>query len=342
MPFKAGRIHRAESRDADEIAASILHSDLDLLQLSADGIHAVRSIVQGERLQVHLSSTQGRWRTRGTIVPGCTSLAIADGPAWHLMHGARVDPLDVLRTTNIHGVDQCVSGHLDLSIVEVEAGLLERATAALFGKNFPAPTCRRLRLRDLDAKKRFLERLRRKFRAALRWPSLLADAQTRSLWEDAILYDLLSATLTDDADPQKPSQRMRLAASAEEWLRDNAHRPFSILEMTRALGCSKSPLFLAFEERFGVSPMAYMKAVRLQGARRELKRASTATTVTEVAIRWGFVHLGRFSADYRSFFGEPPSSTLALALPTAYGHRERMIESPAIERMAPSRLRCRA
>jgi AraC-like DNA-binding protein len=33
-------------------------------------------------------------------------------------------------------------------------------------------------------------------------------------------------------------------------------------------------------------------------------------TVAEVAYRWGFTHLGRFAHDYRSRYGELPSTTL--------------------------------
>jgi AraC-like DNA-binding protein len=45
--------------------------------------------------------------------------------------------------------------------------------------------------------------------------------------------------------------------------------------------------------------------------REELKASGPdSVTVTQVAGRWGFVHLGRFASAYRRKFGESPSATL--------------------------------
>jgi AraC-like DNA-binding protein len=35
--------------------------------------------------------------------------------------------------------------------------------------------------------------------------------------------------------------------------------------------------------------------------------------VSEIALRWGFGHFGRFAAEYRRRFGESPSQTLSSA-----------------------------
>ncbi|MCZ6511927.1 MAG: helix-turn-helix domain-containing protein, partial [Alphaproteobacteria bacterium] len=57
--------------------------------------------------------------------------------------------------------------------------------------------------------------------------------------------------------------------------------------------------------------MAYLKSERLCRARAELLAADPAqVTVTEIATKWYFFHLGRFSGCYRKAFGEPPSVTL--------------------------------
>jgi transcriptional regulator GlxA family with amidase domain len=49
---------------------------------------------------------------------------------------------------------------------------------------------------------------------------------------------------------------------------------------------------------------------RLQLVRDELLRSDAEVNVTTMALRYGFSHLGRFSAYYRATFGEMPSETL--------------------------------
>ncbi|MFD9437832.1 AraC family transcriptional regulator [Streptomyces sp. NPDC060006] len=67
----------------------------------------------------------------------------------------------------------------------------------------------------------------------------------------------------------------------------------------------------AFRKHVGMSPTAYVTEVRLRRVHEALRSADSATvTVTEVAYRWGFAHLGRFAQRYRARFGESPAQTL--------------------------------
>jgi AraC-like DNA-binding protein len=57
--------------------------------------------------------------------------------------------------------------------------------------------------------------------------------------------------------------------------------------------------------------MAYLRNVRLDLARFELKQKSSgSTSVTEVAMNCGFSHLSKFASAYKERFGELPSETL--------------------------------
>jgi AraC family ethanolamine operon transcriptional activator len=68
---------------------------------------------------------------------------------------------------------------------------------------------------------------------------------------------------------------------------------------------------MAFLEIYGISPMTYLKAQRLHGARYHLQTTNPKTaTVVGIATRWGFWHMGYFSHDYKQMFGESPSQTL--------------------------------
>ena len=58
---------------------------------------------------------------------------------------------------------------------------------------------------------------------------------------------------------------------------------------------------------------AYLRTVRLQQVHAQLRAAARegrAVPLYEMAYRYGFFHLGRFSAYYKAQFGEPPSATL--------------------------------
>ena len=102
-----------------------------------------------------------------------------------------------------------------------------------------------------------------------------------------------------------------IAKRAIDLIHAHPETPWSSAELARATGASARTLQRAFE-RFGLpSPMLYLRRLRLQRVHAELAANSPdSVTVTMVASRWGFVHLGRFASQYRQLFGESPSETL--------------------------------
>ena len=82
-------------------------------------------------------------------------------------------------------------------------------------------------------------------------------------------------------------------------------------DLARIAALSLRALEAGFERHVGEPPMAYVRDIRLDRARAQLLIGHPETlTVAEVANRWAFYHLGRFSATYRASFGENPSVTL--------------------------------
>jgi AraC-like DNA-binding protein/tetratricopeptide (TPR) repeat protein len=65
-----------------------------------------------------------------------------------------------------------------------------------------------------------------------------------------------------------------------------------------------------FRQFVGMSPLAKLRELRLERARRELLQAVPKVTVADIAHRCGFNHLGRFAIAYKRRHGEAPSTTL--------------------------------
>lgn len=98
---------------------------------------------------------------------------------------------------------------------------------------------------------------------------------------------------------------------AEEYIHAHLRDAFSLHDLAEAVGTSLSTLLRTFNTHHGVSPMQYVKLLRLEAVRRSLLDSDPLNgTVSGVASEHGFRQLGRFSADYRQVYGELPSVTL--------------------------------
>ena len=104
----------------------------------------------------------------------------------------------------------------------------------------------------------------------------------------------------------------RVVRVAREFIDRNLARPLTVTEIAAAAGVSVRTLQGRFSEDLDQTITGYLRDRRLDRVHADL--ADTAPNsgigVTDIATRWGFTHLGRFAAVYRSRFGESPSQTL--------------------------------
>lgn len=100
---------------------------------------------------------------------------------------------------------------------------------------------------------------------------------------------------------------------AEEFIRAHAAEPVTLVDIARAAGVAPRTLQLGYRTILNSSPMRSLARERLRRVRYELIAGEGNAAVTDVALRWGFAHLGRFAGDYRREFGELPSETVRRA-----------------------------
>jgi transcriptional regulator GlxA family with amidase domain len=104
--------------------------------------------------------------------------------------------------------------------------------------------------------------------------------------------------------------RPRTVKRAIDAMRADPAHPFTTFDLATIAGVGRRALQEGFRQYVGVSPMAYLRQLRLECAREHLRRRSPGVTVAEVARRCGFTNLGRFAAAYRVRYGVSPSQTL--------------------------------
>jgi transcriptional regulator GlxA family with amidase domain len=109
-----------------------------------------------------------------------------------------------------------------------------------------------------------------------------------------------------------PSGATGRVRQAIEYMHAAADMPITTTDVAERVGLSVRGLQQAFQRQVGTAPNAMLRGIRLDRVRAELRAGSPAdTTVASVAVRWGFAHLGRFSAAYARRFGEYPRDTLS-------------------------------
>lgn len=138
---------------------------------------------------------------------------------------------------------------------------------------------------------------------------LLLDREDHAAWFNRGLVGwLLDMLPVADREPDRqPMRHWDTITAIRQLVIDGPFCPLSVAELTVELGLSRRTLQNACKEVVGLSPVQYLRALRLSEARRMMERSNS---VTEVATQFGFWHLGYFARDYHVMFGELPSKTL--------------------------------
>jgi len=128
---------------------------------------------------------------------------------------------------------------------------------------------------------------------------------------DGLAYAATDPDLREDRGRLPFHISERIVAAAVELADAHPHRPPTMTQMCTVTGKSERRVRDAFYQVKGMPPSTYFQLRSLTRARRVLTAASPEDdTVTDIAYRLGFIHLGRFSLRYRRAFGESPVRTL--------------------------------
>jgi AraC-like DNA-binding protein len=103
----------------------------------------------------------------------------------------------------------------------------------------------------------------------------------------------------------------KILREAVDFMHANLNYPLTLAQISATTGVNARTLTRSFQRAHGLGPVGYHRRLRLERVHLELITASAAeTTVTDVAMKYGFYQLSHFSAAYKMLFGETPVETL--------------------------------
>jgi AraC-like DNA-binding protein len=131
---------------------------------------------------------------------------------------------------------------------------------------------------------------------------------------DSLIHGLLLAAdnpYRDAVAGLTTSVSPRAVRAAMEIMEAEAHLPLTVSAIASRCHASVRSLQQGFQRHVGMSPMAYLREVRLRHAHQSLLDSDpSVATVASIACHWGFTNLGRFAAAHTARYAEPPAATL--------------------------------
>jgi AraC family transcriptional regulator, ethanolamine operon transcriptional activator len=301
----------ARTDDVDHHARAQPQWRQEYEQLSPGRFQGLVQHVQLPGVRLVREESNQALRQRGDLGSGAYGFAMPLQQTGHaIFNGQRVER-DAIMVGRSEELDLCSPRDFRLIAAVVDADLLAPLWERMYLKPLSPWIRAQLVLPARPAAAEALRALHLRAMAAVtdEGAPLRDDLALRQL-RDAVLIEWIEALppQVDTSELSKVAERKRLVDRACELMLSHADEPLSMLEVCQRVGASRRKLNYCFQDVLGTNPVKYLRAVRLNGVRRELRRGGAA--VQDVATRWGFWHLGQFSRDYKAQFGELPSTTL--------------------------------
>lgn len=145
-------------------------------------------------------------------------------------------------------------------------------------------------------------------------PSLLRYPQVQRAMSSAIighLTEVLQASNRAPLPTRSFSGRCQVVREATDYAMSHTSEPITVADLCEKLNISRRMLNYCFQDALDLNPVHYLRSLRLNGVRRELRDPDGGgQQIRDIAAKWGFWHMPRFAAEYRALFGELPSETI--------------------------------
>lgn len=293
----------------EEFAGAVAEAgfELEYCQLKSDQADSAMQVFATEAVRASRFQVGSHIHHHILSEGGALTFGLLDGPqCGTLIEGREFHPGDLLLAKGDLGIDAVISSGFIGRVISIDESHLAML-AEQHELDLPQEAGTERCLRP-DQRIRLERLLRDVSESQFLGPSF---CELAGVLDTSVPLALLAAWSGSDARPAcHHSTRQRACNRAVEYIRNSGGEVRTVQQVCQAAAASYSTLERAFREAFGISPKQYLVQYRMSAVRQELLDLPSGLSITEVAHHWGFAHMGKFAADYKSLFGELPSHTV--------------------------------
>jgi AraC-like DNA-binding protein len=300
--------------DADDYATAIRNTKAEFTVTGRGHFSAKLIRVDLHHLWMQRFSENLPRIAHSAMMAGRASITFRTQPGPRLLwSGVELQPTSITRHSEGESSHQLSSGSACFGAMSLPVEEMVSVGAVIAGCDLTPP-------RDplfITAQPAAMARLQRLHAAAGRLaeeaPEIIADPNAARGLEQALIEAVIGCLGKGEVGEDSVAQRQHelIMRRFRRVVEESLDQPLFIPEICAAIRVADRTLRVCCQEQLGMSPKHYLLLRRMHLARQALREsAPTATTVTETATRYGFWQFGRFAVEYRSLFGEMPSTTL--------------------------------
>lgn len=206
-------------------------------------------------------------------------------------------------------------------LVKIDRSAMERYLSSLLGRVLTQPIVFDVTM-DLSRNKTWYETVKYVTDRVVHLNPGPGSQQFLLQLEQLLIAALLHSqphTYSDALVSDKPNIAPHHVRLAEEYMASNFADDISLQDLAQISGVSVAALCQGFQKFRGISPIKFLKIMRLEHAYEALLHAEPDASVTHISQECGFRQSGRFSVEYKKRFGQSPSETLRNSPPVKNG-----------------------
>lgn len=248
-------------------------------------------------------------RAEGVMIEGlspkdCLTIAVLQKSSGYVcVNGMKMQEGDIVIVDDSKTYDFTSSHQTVLGIVSIYKSIIQQVVPHLFS------VTNRL-FQDKD--NMLSETIESQWKRVREEPELFQNSHEIRKMEEKIVNAIKDCLSKQTGVIPPLTEGEKTALEVRKFLLDSLKDSITIQSIVEDFNISDKTLQNSFKSLFGITPKHFMILLKLNCAHEDLQHSDAYTTnVSNIAIKWGFSHFGRFAKDYKSLFGVLPSETLA-------------------------------